>query len=195
MSGALADGVAAALNHLLAAAPWAREALLRHAGQTAAFSLPPLELALTVAADGSVRAAAPGVSADVRIALTQGAAIRVLAGDLPAARGAQIEGDTGLAATIRLLAQNLRWDYEEDLARVVGDIAAHRAAAALRALAALPTDAGRRLARAGAEYATEEARWLPAGGEARAWLGDVDELRDAVERLGKRVELLERRRG
>lgn len=194
MSAALAHTVAATLNHLLASAPWARQALLRHSGQTAAFALPPVEVVLTVAADGSVRAATPGAVADLRIALTPGTALRVLAGDLPVAQAAHVEGDTGFAATVRLLAQHLRWDYEEDMSRVLGDVLAHRAAAGLRAVAALPADARRRLARAGVEYATEEVRLLPPKAEVEVWLAAVDELRDAVERLDKRLDLLERGR-
>ena len=37
----------------------------------------------------------------------------------------KIEGDVQLAAELGWLAENLRWDIEEDLSRVVGDIPAH----------------------------------------------------------------------
>ena len=46
----------------------------------------------------------------------------------------KIEGDVQLAAEIGWLAENLRWDIEEDLSRVLGDIPAHALA-----------DAGRRV--------------------------------------------------
>ena len=37
----------------------------------------------------------------------------------------KIEGDVQLAAEIGWLAENLRWDFEEDLSRVLGDAPAH----------------------------------------------------------------------
>jgi ubiquinone biosynthesis protein UbiJ len=44
----------------------------------------------------------------------------------------KIEGDVQLAAELGWLAENLRWDFEEDLSRVVGDIPAHAMADAAR---------------------------------------------------------------
>ena len=37
----------------------------------------------------------------------------------------KIEGDVQLAAELGWLAENLRWDFEEDLSRLMGDIPAH----------------------------------------------------------------------
>lgn len=60
----------------------------------------------------------------------------LLAGDKPALR---IEGDVQLAADVNWLVENVRWEAEEDLARIIGDAPAHglvqvaqRAAEALR---------------------------------------------------------------
>ena len=55
----------------------------------------------------------------------------VLVGKAPPVK---IEGDVQLAAEIGWLAENLRWDAEEDLSRLIGDAPAHALA-----------DAGRRL--------------------------------------------------
>jgi ubiquinone biosynthesis protein UbiJ len=46
----------------------------------------------------------------------------------------QIEGDVQLAAEVAWLADNLRWDVEEDLARVLGDVPAHALVDASRRL-------------------------------------------------------------
>ena len=59
----------------------------------------------------------------------------VLAGKAPPVK---IEGDVQLAAELGWLAENLRWDAEEDLSRVIGDIPAHAMAdAGRRVVAAL----------------------------------------------------------
>ena len=55
----------------------------------------------------------------------------VLAGKPPPVK---IEGDVQLAAELGWLAENLRWDVEEDLSRVLGDIPAHALADAGRKL-------------------------------------------------------------
>jgi ubiquinone biosynthesis accessory factor UbiJ len=191
LSSLLAQALSGPLNHVIAAAPWALEALRKHSGQTAAFAVPPFEFALTVSASGEVHAAEASVEPHVRIRLSPGAAMRIAAGDASSAQLADVEGDAAFGATLRLLAQNLRWDFEEDLARVVGDIAAHRAAGMLRAAAAWPRAAGERIARASAEFATEESGMLPPRNEYEVWLADVDRVRDDTERLEKRIARLE----
>jgi ubiquinone biosynthesis protein UbiJ len=53
-------------------------------------------------------------------------------------------------------------------------------------------DSGPRVAQAAVEYLTEESRLSPPCAEIDAFLGDVDLLRDAVERMEQRIELMER---
>jgi len=73
---------------------------------------------------------------------------QVMAGSKPPV---QIEGDVQLAAELAWLADNLRWDLEEDLARGLGDAAAHTLAEAGRKLlAALKSALARGPAPAGA---------------------------------------------
>jgi ubiquinone biosynthesis protein UbiJ len=45
-----------------------------------------------------------------------------LRGDKPSIR---IEGDVQFAAEINWLVDNVKWDVEEDLARLIGDVPAH----------------------------------------------------------------------
>ena len=56
-----------------------------------------------------------------------------LAGKAPPLK---IEGDVQLAADVGWLAENLRWDAEEDLSRLIGDAPAHALAEGGRRLAA-----------------------------------------------------------
>jgi ubiquinone biosynthesis protein UbiJ len=46
----------------------------------------------------------------------------VFKGEKPAVR---IEGDVQLAAEVSWLTEHVRWDMEEDLARIIGDVPAH----------------------------------------------------------------------
>jgi ubiquinone biosynthesis protein UbiJ len=86
-----------------------------------------------------------------------------------------------------LLARHLRWDFEEDLSRLLGDVTAHRVAGALRDFAAWHADAARRLAAALADYATDERQLLVRRDELAMLAADLAHLRDALERLDKRV--------
>ena len=180
------------VNHLLAPAAWARGSLVEHAGKTAVFDLFPMRVAVAVEADGTLRPAPEGAIPSVTIRLTHATVLQILAEGEDAWRKAQIEGDTAFAAVIAKVAANLRWDVEEDLSRVFGDIAARRMAAAGRSAAAWPKQAATSFAGNIAEYLTEEKHLLVTPLRAGEFVRDVDELRDAVERLDKRIERLQR---
>jgi ubiquinone biosynthesis protein UbiJ len=179
-------------NHVLEPAQWARNKLSAHAGKTALFDVFPARLTLAVAADGRLQAAPPEAMPAVTIRLTQLTLIELLADGEEAWHKAEVVGDTDFAAVISQVASNLRWDVEEDLSRVVGDIAAHRMAQAGRSAAAWPKQAAVSLAENAAEYLTEEKALLVTPLRAAEFTREVDELRDAVERLDKRIERLSR---
>jgi ubiquinone biosynthesis accessory factor UbiJ len=188
----LAAAFVAFANHVLESAPWAREKLSAHAGKTALFDVFPVRLAIAVTADGRLQPAPQEALPAVTVRLTHLTLLEVLADGEEAWRKAEIAGDTDFAAVISVVASNLRWDVEEDLSRVVGDIAAHRMAQAGRAAAAWPKQAAKSMAENAAEYLTEEKAVLVTPLQAAEFMREVDELRDAVERLDKRIERLSR---
>lgn len=188
----IAAAIARFANHVLEPANWAREKLAAHAGKVARFEVPPARFTLQVGADGLVHPADAAAEPAVTIRFDRTAALETLADREQAWRKAQVEGDTAFASAISQVAANLAWDVEEDLSRVVGDIAAHRLAAAGRAAAAWPRQAAQSVASNAAEYLTEEAQLLVTPLQAADFVREVDDLRDAVERLDKRVERLSR---
>lgn len=130
-------GVHAALEHLLRQQSWARDRLRMHAGRSVRVAFDAAvpgggaapEFLATIDPEGLLRAAAPGAAADATLLLKPSAdALAALLRDGPQGLSAhlRIEGDVMLAATLGELAQHLRWDVEEDLSRIVGDVAAHR---------------------------------------------------------------------
>lgn len=188
----LAAAFVAFANHVLESAPWAREKLSAHAGKTALFDVFPARLAIGVTADGRLQPAPKEALPAVTVRLTHLTLLEIFANGEEAWRKAEIAGDTDFAAVISVVASNLRWDVEEDLSRVVGDIAAHRMAQAGRAAAAWPKQAAKSMAENAAEYLTEEKAVLVTPLQAAEFMREVDELRDAVERLDKRIERLSR---
>ena len=182
--------VTAALNRLLHETPLAMERLRRHAGRTVRFDVGPARLAFTVQPGGDLASAPPDGVRDLVVRLSPFVLPRLAAGDEAAWREVRIEGDAELAQDVSFLARHLRWDLEEDLARVVGDIAAHRAVSAARGVAAWGRDAAQRSAAAAAEYWTEEAPLVASRVKVEDFLRGVDTLRDDVARFEARLAAL-----
>jgi len=182
---------AAAINHLLQGAGWARERLMPFSGRSVRFLLPPFSSTFLIAADGTLRPAVVDVDPAATIKLTPALAIRLVLLKNESARSeVEVEGDTALAAALTRIVGTLRWDVEEDVSRVVGDVAAHRIGSAGRALLDWQAAVAANIARSFGEYLTEE-RGAVANREAlRAFAEAVDELRDDVERLEKRIQRL-----
>lgn len=186
---------AAFINHLLAREQWARDRLVPFVGRRVRFRVAPLpDLVLEIDDSGQV---GPGTADDVALTLTISPAAlpRILARDERALREVHLDGDVGLAGAIQFLFHNLRWDVEEDLSRVVGDVAAHRMTGVARDFAAWQRQAAERFGQNVAEYLKDEAGLLVHPHELETFGHDVDEVRDAVERLEKRVQRLVAARG
>jgi ubiquinone biosynthesis protein UbiJ len=181
---------ASALNHVLRSAPLAMERLRKHAGRTAAFHVGPVTLAFTIQTTGEVAAAIPGAARDLDARLSPFLLLRLAAHEEAAFREIEMQGDMVLGQDISFLARNLTWDVEDDLSRVVGDIAAHRIVAAARGAREWGRDASLRVAQGAAEYWTEESPLIATRVKIDSFVVGVAELRDAVERLAKRVEKL-----
>lgn len=110
------------------------------------------------------------------------------------AGGAQVTGDAEIAQGFQMLFEAAQPDFEEELSRLTGDVAAHH----LANLARDAVDFGRRarttFMQNVAEYLTEESRDVPLRSEVEEFVSGVDGLREATDRLEARLATLERRR-
>lgn len=131
------------LNHVLMQEPEAMERLVRQRGRVAQLRWRAYVLALSVTPAGLLELAPAQAAPDLHLEITEPSPLvlaqTALRGDKPPLR---IEGDVQLAAEINWLVDHVRWDLEEDLARIIGDVPAHlvgdvarRAAQALRQFA------------------------------------------------------------
>jgi ubiquinone biosynthesis accessory factor UbiJ len=178
------------VNHVLRSAPLALERLRKHAGRTVAFSVGPVETAFTIQTTGEVVDAVAGAPRDLDVRISPFLLPRLAAGEEAAYREMEMKGDMELAQEVSFLARNLEWDFEDDLARAVGDVAAHRIASGARSMRAWSRDAALRAAQGAAEYWTEESPLVASRVKVEDFVAEVGELRDAVERLEKRIERL-----
>jgi ubiquinone biosynthesis protein UbiJ len=175
---------------MLRSSPLAMERLRAHAGRTAAFHVGPLTFAFTVQTTGAVTSAVAGAARDLEVRLSPFLLPRLALQDERAYREVEMQGDAEFAHEVSFLARHLRWDVEEDLSKVVGDIAAHRAVGAARSAAGWAADAAMRTAAGAAEYWTEERPLIASRVKVESFVREVSELRDAVERLEKRIDQL-----
>jgi ubiquinone biosynthesis protein UbiJ len=188
----MGEAAARAANHVLRSAPLAIERLRAHAGRTVGFECGPFTAALTVQTTGEVTAALPGSAHDLDVRVSPFVLPRLAAGEEAAFREIAMQGDMELAQEVSHLVRNLRWDVEGDLARLVGDLPAHRMVAGLRAFTRGTRDAAWRSAQSAAEYATEEAGLVASRVKVSGFVEAVGGLRDDLERLEKRIASLER---
>jgi ubiquinone biosynthesis accessory factor UbiJ len=182
---------AAALNRLLQSEPWARERLLPFASETLELRAPPLpRLRFTIAADGCLAAALSGAEASLVVTIRPDALPAAVKGEDHLLRSIDVAGNAALAAEIMFLVRHLRWDVEEEMARFVGDAAAHRLAGLARNVAAWHADAAQRIAGSFVEYAVEEKQVLVKRAALEEIATSHAKLRDGLERLEKRIERL-----
>lgn len=182
------------INHLLHGAGWARDALKRFAGRSARFEVAPFALSLTVLENGEVARAAADAVPSATVRLTPGLMLRLSARDETAWREVEAAGDAEFITTLNHLARNLRWDVEEDLSRVFGDVAAHRMAQTGRTLQRWGEQAIENTGRSFAEYWTEEQPLIAGANDLEEFNRAVDRLRDDAAGLEKRIENLSSRR-
>jgi ubiquinone biosynthesis protein UbiJ len=120
-----------------------------------------------------------------------------LAGSKPesALRGGsvRIEGDAEVAQGFRALLQAAQPDFEEELSRVIGDVAAHQVGNTLRSVLGFGRRVGNTLLQNVGEYVQEEGRDTPTKTEAEEFNRDVDVLRDDVERFEAKLARLEQK--
>lgn len=191
-SSAVSLAAARAANRVLADYPQALRALAAHAGKTCDFYAGPLGVRLRIDANGRAEPVGEGADAPADVAFhVAPAKLPALLGDREGAlRAANFTGDSELAQLIADIMRDTRWDIEEDLSRLVGDMAAHRTVEGVRRARGWGRDARDRLADNLAEYLTEELRAFIRHEDFEPFARAAEDLRDDLARLEARVSLL-----
>jgi ubiquinone biosynthesis protein UbiJ len=188
-----------AINHLLSGEDWARARLAPHAGKTVTLTIGGVDFRFVVLDTGMLAepaaaveggSAAEPASATLTITMSAGSLLAAARREEGALKNVEVRGDADLAQAVMFLVANLRWDVEEDLARLIGDIAAHRMVSETKNLFAWEADARARFAKSAGEYLTGEAAVLADAASVDGFLSGVDRLRDDTARLEKRIAAL-----
>lgn len=102
----------------------------------------------------------------------------------------QIHGDTQLGENFQRLIKSMDIDWEEHLARISGDLIAHKVGNLVRDMIQWGQDTVNTLQRDAVEYVQEEVRLVPAPGEVDDYISDIDTLRGDVDRFAVKVQRL-----
>ena len=117
------------LNHVLQQEPEAQQRLVRQQGRVVRFEWRFVTMQLVATPAGLLDIAPEGAVPELTLIVAEtsplGLARATLRGDKPSVR---IVGDVQLAAEVNWLVDHVRWDVEDDLARLIGDVPAHTVA-------------------------------------------------------------------
>ena len=185
------------INHVLDSEPWASAELAKHAGKTILLGLPLGDLCFEITPGGFLSTLKEVESPSLSLEVSSKAL-----GDLAASSGnlreqafkaVKITGDADLAQLIGRLASQLRWEYEEDLARLVGDAPANFAVQQGKKFVSASRSAASDLLDNVVEYVSEERKVLLNKRDFIAHKSSLNDLRESVDRMEKRIQFLEQR--
>jgi ubiquinone biosynthesis accessory factor UbiJ len=101
----------------------------------------------------------------------------------PADHQVNIQGDVGLAQQLQQLAKSLDIDWEGQLAKITGDLVAHRLGRFAKGVKTWAKQASKNMQQDVSEYLQYEVELLPTREQIENFYSDVDTLRDDSERL------------
>jgi ubiquinone biosynthesis protein UbiJ len=193
----LTDIIANLLNRGLPRSPRAQQLCAQLEGRSLAIEVGELAR-FHVASNGATLQITTGDTAADATLAGGPLSLLALAGAAPESvvrRGAvTISGDAQLAQQFRELAKLLRPDLEDDLSYVLGDVPAHQLGRLARLGAGWTRKAATTTLTNLAEYLGHERQDLVPRNEGEQFLRGVDSVREDLERLAARLEILAARR-
>lgn len=178
------------LQHLTAQNAWSASILKPHAGKSVLIDFALFHTALVILENGNLASEGETNIADTTVTIPPSLLPRLLAKDESAKLKIQIEGDTELGTTLAKVFAEMRWDYEDDLSKLLGDVPAFKISEAARHTSRTIKQTAINLAEMLSEYWQEEQPTLAKKRHIEQFNNDVDNLRADVERMEKRLNRL-----
>jgi ubiquinone biosynthesis protein UbiJ len=178
------------LQHLIAQNQWAHALLQPFAGKSVKFDFKLIEASLVILENGDLAMGGETATPDAVVTISPSTLLRLLAKDEAAKLQISVEGDTHLATELAKVFSNMRWDYEDDLSKIVGDIPASKFGQLLRQTSGQIKDTGTNLGEMLFEYWQEEKPIIAKKRHVEQFNQAVDTLRADVDRLEKRFDKL-----
>jgi ubiquinone biosynthesis protein UbiJ len=192
-----ASAASRGVNHVLSGEPWACAELAKHSGKTVLIQLPLGRLCFEIDASGLLGSLSELETPSLVLEVSAKALSDMAGGSgnirEQAIKAVKITGDADLAQLIGRLAGQLRWEYEEDLASFVGDAPAHFAVRQGKKFVSATRSAASDLLDNLVEYVSEERKVLLNKRDFMVRKSELNDLRDSVDRLEKRIQLIEQK--
>lgn len=188
-----------AINHVLKREQWALRDLSHHQGRVIELILPIGSMQWQIQDDSFIALlseAHPQPDLVLEVDANSFSALSASQGTIKdrAMRAVKITGDAQLAQLIAKLSNQLRWEYEEDLAKMIGDAPAHFICTQAKRFAQATEKAIVDLQGNMVEYLSEEKKVLLHQRDFVSHKMEIQAVRDAVERLEKRISFLQKSR-
>lgn len=178
------------IQHLLAQNQWAAPILQPFASQSVQLNFVLLKTSLVILENGSLAIAGETNVPDATITIPPSLLLRLMAKDESAKLQIKVDGDTHLATALAKVLSHVRWDYEDDLSKLTGDVSASKIGEFTRQSFTTAKDSAINLAEMLSEYWQEEKPLLAKKRHVEQFNIEVDTLRADVERLEKRLNKL-----
>ena len=178
------------IQHLLAQNAWAAPMLQPFASQSVQLNFVLLKTSLVILENGNLAIAGETNVPDATITIPPSLLLRLMAKDESAKLQIKVDGDTHLATALAKVLSHVRWDYEDDLSKLTGDVSASKIGEFTRQSASTVKDTAINLAEMLSEYWQEEKPLLAKKRHVEQFNTEVDTLRADVERLEKRLNKL-----
>lgn len=178
------------LQHLMQQNSWTAPLLQPYAYKTLRIDFKVTRVMLTILNSGELAIAADSATADATIHLPPSLAMRLLRQDPLAYSLIKIEGDATLGMEVGKILSAIRWDVEDDLSKIVGDIAAYQVVQLGQEKLQHWHGQAKNLGEMLVEYWQEERPIIAKKIHIEQFNRSVDRLREDTDRLEQRVEKL-----
>lgn len=178
------------LQHLISQNSWANKLLKPSAGKSVQFNVSFISASLVILENGNLAIAGETNTPDATVTIPPSLLLRLLAKDESATRQIKIEGDTHLAAELAKVFSNMRWDYEDDLSSLMGDIPANKIGTFARDAFSSVKETSINFTEMLSEYWQEEMPLIAKKRNVEQFNSEVDKLRADVARFEKKLAKL-----
>lgn len=178
------------LQHLISQNSWASHLLKPFAGRSIQINVSFISASLVILENGNLAMAGETNVPDAVVTTPPSLLLRLLAKDEAANRQINIEGDAHLATELAKVFSNMRWDYEDDLSNLIGDIPANKIGTFARDAANSVKETSVNLAEMLSEYWQEEKNIIAKKRHVEQFNADVDTLKSDIARFEKRMQKL-----
>ena len=179
-----------ALQHLISQNSWANAMLQPFTGKSVQFNISLMSSTVVILENGSLAIAGATNTPDATVTIPISLLPRLISKDESVKMHINIEGDTHLAAELAKVFANMRWDYEDDLSKVVGDIPANKIGEFSRKTVNAVKETTTNIAEMLSEYWQEEKPMIAKKRHIETFNEQVDTLRADTARFEKKLQKL-----